>query len=167
MSKTLTVATEVQKTVFTEILLGEIATGFWKNARPADHADSWKGVTLVVGSDLGANGFEVPRNYNFVNPGFFRKAEEKLMTSAKTINADITVKQLKKQLISLNQILGARLKEIGGAVTKLPRGRKQPSETIVKSTKSAKSTVRKVVANIVDASTLPAGVSAKNEAVAA
>jgi len=152
MTKILTVATEVQKTVFVEILLGEIATGFWKNARPADHADSWKGVSVVVGSDLGANGFDVPRNYNFVNPDFFRKAEERLMTSAKTINADITVKQLKKQLISLNQILGARLKEIGGAVTKLPRGRKQPSEAaVVKSTKSAKSTVRKVAANIVEA----------------
>ncbi len=167
MSKILTVATEVQKTVFVEILLGEIATGFWKNARPADHADSWKGVSVVVGLDLGAAGFDVPRNYNFVNPDFFRKAEDKLMGSAKTVNPDITVKQLKKQLISLNQILGARLKEIGGAVTKLPRGRKQPTEAVVKSTKTAKSTVRKVAANIVDVSTLPAGNIAKTESVAA
>lgn len=151
MSKILTVATEVQKTVFTEILLGEIATGFWKNARPADHADSWKGVTLVVGSDLGSSGFDVPRNYNFVNPDFFRKAEEKLMASAKTVNPDITVKQLKKQLISLNQILGARLKEIGGAVTKLPRGRKQPSEIVTtKTTTTKKSSVRKVAVNFAE-----------------
>jgi len=151
MTKTLTVASEVQKAVFLEILLGEIATGFWKNARPSDHADSWKGISVVVGSDLGSNGFDVPRNYNFVNPDFFRKAEERLMASAKTVNPDITVKQLKKQLISLNQILGARLKEIGGAVTKLPRGRKQTSEAaVIKSTKSAKSTVRKVAANIVE-----------------
>jgi len=152
MSKTLTVASEVQKAVFVEILLGEIATGFWKNARPADHADSWKGVSVVVGTDLGAAGFDVPRNYNFVNPDFFRKAEDRLMGAAKTVNPDITVKQLKKQLISLNQILGARLKEIGGAVTKLPRGRKQPSEAaVVKSSKTTKSVVRKVAANIVDA----------------
>jgi hypothetical protein len=156
MSKTLTVATEVQKTVFTEVLLGEIATGFWKNARPADHADSWKGITVVVGTDLGSNGFDVPRNYNFVNPDFFRKAEEKLMTAARTVNPDITVKQLKKQLISLNQILGARLKEIGGAVTKLPRGRKTPTEgAVVKSTKTAKSTVRKVAANLVEPAKTP------------
>ena len=36
--KVLTVATAVQAAVFNEVLLGEIATGFWKNARPADHA---------------------------------------------------------------------------------------------------------------------------------
>ena len=112
MSRTLTVATEVQKAVFTQVLLGEIATGFWKNARPADHADSWKNVEITVGSELGAVGFDVPRNYNFVNPDFFRKAEDKLMNAAKTVNPDITVKQLKKQLISLNQILGARLNTI-------------------------------------------------------
>lgn len=151
MSKVLTVATPVQAAVFAEVLLAEIATGFWKNARPADHADSWKGVDVVVGTELGASGFDVPRNYNFVNPDFFRKAEDRLMTAAKVVNPDITVKQLKKQLISLNQILGARLKEIGGVVTKLPRGRKQPTEAVASATKkSAKSSVRKVPANIVE-----------------
>lgn len=150
MSKILTVATEVQKAVFEQVLLNEIATGFWKNARPADHADSWKGVTLIIGADLGSSGFNVPRNYNFVNPDFFRKTEDKLMSAAKTVNPDITVKQLKKQLIALNQILGARLKEIGGVITKLPRGRKQPSETIAPvSVKKSKTTVRKVAANFV------------------
>lgn len=157
MSKFLTVASEVQKVVFTEVLLAEISTGFWKNARPADHADSWKGVVVQVGSELGAVGFEVPRNYNFVNPDFFRKAEDKLMSAAKTVNPDITVKQLKKQLISLNQILGSRLKEIGGPVTKLPRGRKQTAEqtaeqTVVKTTKQATTLVRRVPANIVEPS---------------
>lgn len=152
MTKTLTVATQVQQVVFTEVLLGEIATGFWKNARPADHADSWKGVRINVGTDLGSNGFDVPRNYNFVNPDFFRKAEDKLMEAARTVNPDITVKQLKKQLISLNQILGARLKEIGGTVTKLPRGRKQPAEVSAPSVKkTVKSSVRKVLANVVEA----------------
>ena len=145
MSRTLTVATEVQKAVFTQVLLGEIATGFWKNARPADHADSWKNVEITVGSELGAVGFDVPRNYNFVNPDFFRKAEDKLMNAAKTVNPDITVKQLKKQLISLNQILGARLKEIGGPVAKLPRGRKTPADpSTVKTTKVSKTSVRRV-----------------------
>jgi hypothetical protein len=151
MSKILTVATSVQAAVFTEVLLAEIATGFWKNARPADHADSWKGVDVVVGTELGSSGFDVPRNYNFVNPDFFRKAEDRLMAAAKVVNPDITVKQLKKQLISLNQILGARLKEIGGVVTKLPRGRKQPVESVSTATKkTTKSSVRKVAVNFVE-----------------
>lgn len=142
-NKQLVVASEVQKVVFTDVLLVEISTGFWKNARPADHADYWKGVEVIVGTDLGASGFEMPRNYNFVNPDFFSKAENKLMEAAKTVNPDITVKQLKKHLISLNQILGARLKEIGGTISKLPRGRKNPSST-PSTTKKASNTVRKV-----------------------
>lgn len=152
MAKILTVASEVQKAVFTQVLFQEIATGFWKHARPADHAESWAGVSVNVGADLGASGFDVPRNYNFVNPDFFRTAEERLMTAAKTVNPDITVKQLKKQLISLNQIIGARLKEVGGSVTKLPRGRKQGTTdaTTTKTTKQSKTTVRRVAANIVN-----------------
>lgn len=122
--KVLTVATAVQAAVFNEVLLGEIATGFWKNARPADHADYWKGVEVVVGTELGATGFEVPRNYNFVNPEFFQKNEAALMAAAQTAQTDITVKQLKKQLITLNQVIGSRVKEVGGTVTKLHRGRK-------------------------------------------
>ena len=150
MTKTLTVATEVQKAVFEKVLLGEIASGFWKNARPADHADSWKGVQIVVGSELGAAGFDVPRNYNFVNPDFFRKAENALMEAAKGADENITVKKLKKQLISLNQILGARLKEVGGSVTKLPRGRKAPAATKTEDTSTSTTTVRKVMANFAE-----------------
>lgn len=136
MTKLLIVATEVQKAVLENVLFGEIATGFWRNARPADHADYWKGVEVTVGVDLGASGFEIPRNYNFVNPDFFKKAEAALMEAARTANPDITVKQLKKQLIALNQILGSRLKEIGGSVTKLQRGRKHPSLTTTTTTQS-------------------------------
>lgn len=150
MSKTLTVATEVQKAVFEKVLLGEIASGFWKNARPADHADSWKGVQVVVGTDLGSAGFDVPRNYNFVNPDFFRKAENALMEAAKTADENITVKKLKKQLISLNQILGARLKEVGGAVTKLPRGRKAPAAAKTEDTNTSTTTVRKAMATFAE-----------------
>lgn len=151
MSKVLTVATDVQKAVFEQVLLGEIAAGFWKNARPADHADSWKGVTLIIGTDLGPSGFDVPRNYNFVNPDFFHKAEDRLMAAAVSVNPNITVKQLKKQLIALNQILGARLKEIGGAVTKLPRGRKHTETAVAPTVKvTQKASVRKVAANIVE-----------------
>lgn len=154
MSKILIVATEVQAAVFSEVLLGEIAAGFWRNARPADHADYWKGVSVEVGTELGAAGFDVPRNYNFVNPDFFRKAEDRLMEAARKVNPDITVKQLKKQLISLNQILGARLKEVGGTVSKLPRGRKQSESTAnaapsTKVIKENQNSVRRVAANVV------------------
>ena len=145
--KILTVATEIQKAVLTNVLLAEIATGFWKNARPADHAEQWKGVEIVVGTNLGTTGFDMPRNYNFVNPDFFTKTETRLMEAAQVVDANVTVKQLKKQLISLNQILGARLKEIGGNVTKLPRGRKQTTPTETKIVKE-RTTTRKVLANI-------------------
>ena len=152
MAKILTVATEVQKVVLEQVLFAEIATGFWKNARPADHADSWKGVSVDVGPELGPRGFDVPRNYNFVNPDFFSKMEDRLMEAAKTANPDITVKQLKKQLICLNQILGSRLVEVGGAVKKLSRGRKQATDaTVVTSSKGTnKPTVRKVAVNFVE-----------------
>lgn len=151
MTKVLTVATPVQKAVFEAVLLPEISSGFWHNARPANHADSWKGVEVQVGTKLGVSGFEVPRNYNFVNPDFFRKMETRLMDAAKEVEPNITVKQLKKQLISLNQIIGARLTEVGGTITKLPRGRKQ-SFTGTTSTKSTNSNtiVKKVLANIVE-----------------
>jgi hypothetical protein len=128
MQKSLTVATEVQKVLFEGPLLSHISSGFWKTARPADHADYWKNVTVSVGTDLGVKGFTAPRNYNFVNPEFFAKNEQQLLTAAQTVQADITLKQLKKQLISLNQILGSRLKEVGGQISKLHRGRKASSQ---------------------------------------
>lgn len=156
MTKTLTLATEVQKVVLEQVLIDELIRGFWKNARPADHADAWKDVKLVVGINLGTSGYDMPRNYNFVNPDFFKKAEERLMAAAKTASPDITVKQLKKQLISLNQILGSRLKEIGGAISKLPRGRKLVTEVATPSAvkKTASTSVRRVAANIVEAESI-------------
>lgn len=146
-NKSLTVATAVQRAVMQDVLLGEIASGFWKNARPADHAESWKGVEIKVGTVLGASGFEIPRNYNFVNPDFFTKNSKKLMDSALAVDANITEKGLKKQLLMLNQILGGRLAETGGTVTKLPRGRKQAASTTKTETKN-KTTVKRVAANV-------------------
>lgn len=152
MKKTLTVATEVQKAVLEQVLLAEIAGGFWKNARPSDHADAWKDVEVVTGTVLGAVGFEIPRNYNFVNPEFFKNTGDRMLAAATAVNPNITVRQLKKQLISLNQILGARLKEIGGEISKLKRGRKnstlQVTQTIEKN--NSRVTVKKVMANIVE-----------------
>ncbi len=152
MQKVLKVATSVQKAVFDKVILSQIASGFWKNARPADHADSWKGVEIVVSTDLGAQGFDVPRNYNFVNPDFFRMNEGALMAAAQEVDPNITVKKLKKQLISLNQIVGSRLKELGGTVSKLPRGRK-PSTTVTTKQDEVKTIVRKVPVNFVEETT--------------
>ena len=144
--KVLVVATAVQKAVMETVLLQEIATGFWKDTRPADHAESWKGVAIEVGTKLGAEGFDIPRNYNFVNPDFFKKSEAKLLEAAQTVEKELTVKSLKKQLIQLNQILGGRVKEIGGEVEKLARGRKASEEAPVKTTVKAESKTKKVAA---------------------
>lgn len=150
MAKILTVASEVQKAVLEQVLLAEISSGFWKSARPADHADSWKGVQIVVGTEFGASGFDMPRNYNFVNPEFFPKAESAMLAAALTVDPDITVKKLKKQLLGLNQILGARLKVAGGAVTKLSRGRKTRAEPKADSPAKAAPTVRRQAASFVE-----------------
>lgn len=144
--KVLTVATAVQKAALENVLLQEIATGFWKDARPADHADNWKGVEIAVGTKLGAEGFEIPRNYNFVNPDFFKKNEAKLLAAGQTVQTDLNTKQLKKALIELNQILGGRITEVGGAVTKLARGRKQVDPADVVPETKAKPAVKKAAA---------------------
>lgn len=152
--RVLTVATAVQKAVFETVLLAEIATGFWKNARPADHADYWKGVEIKVGTVLGPVGFEVPRNYNFVNPDFFEKAKVALLKAANEADPALTEKALKKQLLSLNQILGGRMTEIGGEVKKLPRGRKQSAEpTEVKAKAASSTTTRRAPVNFADPAT--------------
>jgi hypothetical protein len=151
-AKILTVATDVQKAIFEQVLRQEIATGFWKNGRPADHADSWKGVEVVVGSQFGPSGFTVPRNYNFVNPDFYEKSgvKDRILKAAQSVDANVTEKQVKKQLINLNLIVGGRIKEQGGEITKLPRGRK-PDQTVAApktSSKTSKATVRRAAAVI-------------------
>ena len=147
--KVLTVATAVQKTVLEKVLLTEIASGFWKNARPADHADNWKGVEIKVGVQYGASGFEIPRNYNFVNPDFFSRAGKKMLDAALEADSNITEKALKKQLILLNKILGGRITEANGPEKKLPRGRKQSEEEVsTKTTTKASTTVKRVAANV-------------------
>lgn len=163
-TKVLVVATAVQKAVLENVLLNEIATGFWKNARPADHAESWKGVEIKVGAVYGASGFEVPRNYNFVNPDFFSKAGKKMLDAALAVDANITEKGLKKQLILLNKILGGRISEANGPEKKLPRGRKQTEgEATAKSTTKANTTVKRVAANVQEPAEQKAGETATTE----
>ena len=156
MSKILLVATEVQAAVFTQVLLDEISSGFWKDVRPADHASSWKGVNVQVqtteGGVLGATGFTVPRNYNLVNPEFLAKSEAEMLEVALTVDANMTIKKLRKQLIELSRIVGGRITSIGGTITKANRGQHKKAETPVGSvTTKAKASVRKVPATFVEA----------------
>jgi len=146
MSKTIVVATVLQKELLEQLLIDQMTTGFWKSGRPADHAQVWADVQVVVGQVLGPVGFSIARNYNFVNPDFFKHMQGMLMDVAVSVNSEITVKQLKKQLIALNQILGGRLRQIGGDITKLSRGKKDVG--IVEIKRTARASVRKVPANI-------------------
>jgi hypothetical protein len=126
-NKTFTVANAVQAALMTNILLPEIKRGFWKNARPENHAESWADVEIVVAADesvqLGAEGFSPARNYNFVNPDFVTEYRDRLVAAAATADPEITIKYVKQNLIQLNRIVGKRLKSIGGPVEKLPRGK--------------------------------------------
>lgn len=151
MSKQLIVSSTIQKHVLEKVLLEEIKNGFWKGARPNNHAEAWVDVTIEVGSQLGACGFQLLRNYNFVNPEFFKKYEAILLETAKEIQPDITAKQLKKHLISLNQILGSRLTSVGGTAAKLQRGKKSSDRSKQTITVDEAGTTRKVLANFVDA----------------
>lgn len=126
MSKVLVVATEVQKVVFTEALLNEIANGFWREGRPANHANAWNDVTVTVstetGSTVGPIGFKSPRLYNLTNPDFWAKRGEQLLAVAQIVDPTVTDVELRKQLIQLSHIIGGRLTTVGGTLTKENRG---------------------------------------------
>jgi hypothetical protein len=150
MDKVLTVATEIQRAIFEQVILPEISGGFWKNVRPLDHSNHWDGVKVVLGHNLGISGFKSPRSYNFVNPEFYKKNQDRLIQAAKTVNPDITVRQLKRQLISLNQIVGSRLKEVGGEVIKIKRLKKNGKTISLREKKTANVTVRKMMATFLE-----------------
>ena len=148
--KILIVASIVQKAVMEKVIFDQIANGFWKNNRKAaEHAKAWAGVHVTVspekGSKLGAVGFTVPRNYNFVNPAFLKACEPEMLEVAKTVQADVTTKLLRRQLIQLSRIVGGRIKEVGGSITKLNRGRKAPASPKTASTVTVKKAPAKIV----------------------
>jgi hypothetical protein len=149
--KILIVASVVQKAVLEQVIFSQIADGFWKNNRKAaEHAKAWAGVRVTVspekGSKLGAVGFAVPRNYNFVNPAFLKACEPQMLDAAKTVQPDMTTKYLRRQLIQLSRIVGGRIKEVGGPISKLNRGRKAPATPKA----TAAVTVKKAPAKIVE-----------------
>ncbi len=150
MEKLLTVATEVQKAIFERVLLKEIASGFWKDVKPLDHAARWADVKVAIGPNLGLTGFSPARSYNFVNPKFVRRNQSELLEAAKAVCPDITPRQVKRQLISLNHIVAFRLKEIGGEIIKSPREKMGTKSVSTREKKLANVTVRKVMATFLE-----------------
>lgn len=130
--KKFVVASPIQQKLVEQIIIPQIISGFWKNARPFNHAESWQQVIVCIGHDLGAHGFKLPRKYNLLNYGFLDSIDDKMLEVAQTINPNITKKQVKKQIISLNHILGSRLKEIGGKINKPQSNRKTVVPTVPK-----------------------------------
>lgn len=150
MQKILSVETEIQKAIFENVLLPEITSGFWKNVRPYNHADFFKDVSVMLGQNLGTFGFKCSRSYNFINPDFFKKNEERLLNVAQQINKNITKRQLRKQLISLNEILKSRQGEVNDDGVKPSRRKRNPSTAVTIKKKSGNVMVRRVMANIID-----------------
>lgn len=122
MSKTLTVATDVQKAVIKGVLLSELTNGFWKDARPANHAAAWKGLKVETGSHYGARDFNFLRNYDFVNPKLLALKQDQMLVVARAVKPDLTVPQLKEQLKLLSRIVGGRISQKDGPIAKLTRG---------------------------------------------
>lgn len=144
MTKKLYVASAVQKALLTEILIPEMATGFWKDHRPADHAAQWADCQIIVTHDekLGPVDFEIPRLYNFVNPDFIKPNEQRLVDCAVKTKSSSNFRSVKKELIELSRIVGGRLTDKNGIPSKANRGTNKPS-TVSETVKKAKETVKK------------------------
>lgn len=139
-AKRLYVSSQVQAALMKDILIPEMATGFWKDHRPADHHAQWMEVDIVVSDDekLGAHNFTVPRLYNFVNPDFIKPNEDRLVACAQAIKGSSNFRSVKKELIELSRIVGGRLTDKNGIPTKANRGTNKPSaDAVAKKPKDA------------------------------
>jgi hypothetical protein len=143
MSKVLYVASQVQVELLKQILIPQFKNGFWQNHRPSNHYEAWAGVEIVVNdaSVLGAEGWKIPRTYNFVNPEFLKENEDALVAIAQSVKSSSNFKSVKKELIELSRIVGGRLTDKNGEITKANRGNNKtvtekentPKKTAVKS----------------------------------
>ena len=149
MTKQLFVSSTVQRALLTQVLIPEMATGFWKDHRPADHAAQWADVDIIVSDTekLGPVDFTIPRLYNFVNPAFIKPNEERLVAAALTAKASSNFRSVKKELIELSRIVGGRLTDKNAVPTKANRGNNK-SETVTKTVTKAKATVKKAVTSV-------------------
>lgn len=124
MTKRLYVSSPVQVKLLTDVLIPQMKDGFWKDHRPAHHHKEWEGVEIMVTEDgtLGAVGWKVPRNYNFINPEFVKANEQVLVKTAQDVKATSTFRSIKKELIELAWIVGGRLTSTSAERTKANRG---------------------------------------------
>ena len=144
MSKQLFVSSAVQVALLKNVLIPEMATGFWKEHRPADHAAQWLDVDIIVTEDskLGPVDFTVPRLYNFVNPDFIKPNEAKLVAAAQAVKPSSNFRSVKKELIELSRIVGGRLTDANANPTKANRGNNK-NGTVQETVAKAKTAVKK------------------------
>lgn len=138
------VANSMQKALLEKVLIPQMASGFWKNFRPANNHIAWRHVVVDVAlgdSALGACGWIVPRNYDFANPKFLNANERAVMAVATAITPGITLKKVKHELLGLSRIVGGRLCSTNGKVIKLNRGGKN---TVTARKKAINTVTRKV-----------------------
>lgn len=138
MSKILYVSSPVQAALMTQVFIPELIDGFWKNHRPAGHGEVWKDVEVKVSEDgtLGPVGFAAPRNYNFLNLDFALPNEARLVEVARSAKPTSTFKSVKKELIELGRIVGARLASREATPMKLYRGNHKPGTETVSSSRA-------------------------------
>ena len=146
MTKQLIVNTAVQAALLNVVLIDEMANGFWKDGRPKGANEAWNGVTAATGAKFGAQGFTVPRTYNYLNPAFLKARGADLLAAAQAVEPSMTMKKLYRELTELSRIVGGRVTEPGGAIVKLNRGQKPP----VAKKSTSKVSTRKVVAPIAE-----------------
>jgi hypothetical protein len=154
MTKKLFVASDIQAALLANVLIPQMATGFWKDHRPSNHAAQWADVEIIVSDDgkLGAVDFEIPRLYNFVNPEFINPNEDILVKCAQDVKASSNFRSVKKELIELSRIVGGRLTDVNMTPTKANRGNNKPEnaqDTVAK----AKATVKKAGTTVKKATT--------------
>lgn len=150
MTKRLYVSSAVQAKLLSSVLIPQMKDGFWKDHRPADHHKEWEGVEIVVSDtdQLGADGWKVPRLYNFVNPEFIKPNERVLVEAAQGAKPNSTFRSVKKELIELSWIVGGRLTSKTGIRTKANRGNNRPTTDVEQSIAGAKATVKAASATV-------------------
>lgn len=138
MSKILYVSSPVQAALMTQVFIPELIDGFWKNHRPAGHGEVWRDVEVKVSEDgrLGPEGWEAPRNYNFLNLEFALPNEARLVAVAQSVKSNSNFKSVKKELIELGRIVGARLSSRDATPVKLYRGNHKPGTETVSSSRA-------------------------------
>ena len=149
MTKRLLVSSAVQAHLLKEVLIPQMSTGFWKDHRPADHAQQWSDVQIEVTTDgtLGADGWKVPRNYNFVNPDFIKPNEQVLVSAAQAVKSSSNFRSVKKELIELSWIVGGRLTSRAAERVKANRGTNKVP-VVNEAVEKARTAVKKAVAGV-------------------